>query len=61
MRARLERILPEYSVPELAAYAVPHQRRYSTPKLRTFVDFLGANFGDRPHWDRGLTDAGNIA
>lgn len=58
---RLQRVLPEYSVPELSAYAVFHQRRHSAPKLRAFVDFLAANFGDRPHWDRGLADTGSIA
>lgn len=51
---RLVRVLPEYSVPPLSAYAVYHQRRHGAAKLNAFVDFLVANFGDAPHWDRGL-------
>jgi DNA-binding transcriptional LysR family regulator len=39
-QGRLLRLLPEYPVPSLTLYAVYPSRRYLSPKVRTFVDFL---------------------
>jgi DNA-binding transcriptional LysR family regulator len=45
-------ILPGYAPDELAIHAVyPHSRHLSV-KVRSFVDFLVARFGQRPEWDR---------
>jgi len=45
-------ILPGYAPDELVIQAVyPHSRHLSV-KVRSFVDFLVARFGQRPEWDR---------
>jgi DNA-binding transcriptional LysR family regulator len=49
---RLVPILPGYVPDELAIHAVyPHSRHLSV-KVRSFVDFLVARFGQQPEWDR---------
>ena len=48
---RLVPILPGYAPDELAIHAVyPHSRHLSV-KVRSFVDFLVARFGQQPEWD----------
>jgi hypothetical protein len=32
------------------------ERRNLPPKVRAFVDFLGAKFGPEPYWNDGLDD-----
>jgi DNA-binding transcriptional LysR family regulator len=49
---RLAVVLNDYSVPEIGVYAVYPQRKYLSPKVRAFVEFLGKRFGSRPPWDR---------
>ncbi|HEX3498477.1 MAG TPA: LysR family transcriptional regulator [Stellaceae bacterium] len=45
-------ILPGYAPDELVIQAVyPHSRHLSV-KVRSFVEFLVARFGQRPEWDR---------
>jgi DNA-binding transcriptional LysR family regulator len=43
-RARLRRVLPEWSVPEVPVHAVFASARYLTPKVRAFIDLAAANF-----------------
>ena len=49
---RLERILPDYRLPELGIHAVYPQRDHVPPKVRAFVDFLAQRFGKRPEWEK---------
>ncbi len=52
---RLERVLPDWRVAEEASvHAVYPAGRYLSPKVRAFVDFLAARFGDPPYWDEGI-------
>jgi DNA-binding transcriptional LysR family regulator len=51
---RLVRVLADYEAPMLSVYAVYQQRRHTPPKVRAFVDFLAATFGDPPVWEREL-------
>ena len=45
-------ILPGYTADELVIQAVyPHSRHLSA-KVRSFIDFLAARFGQEPEWDR---------
>lgn len=48
---RLQVLLSDYRIQELAVYAVYPQRRYLAPKVRAFVDFLAERFGPKPYWD----------
>lgn len=48
---RLGTILPEYSFGESAVHALYAPSRYLAAKVRVFIDFLVARFGDRPTWD----------
>lgn len=49
---RLQIVLPDYCLPEISIYAVFPSRRYVSAKVRTFVEYLSAYFGDVPQWDR---------
>ncbi len=51
---RLKRVLAAFAAPTLGVHAVYPQRRHVPPKVRAFVDFLAARFGDPPYWDREL-------
>jgi len=51
---RLVQVLPEYSIGALNVYAIYAHRQFLSNKVRAFVDFLGAYFGETPYWDRGL-------
>lgn len=54
-RGDMVRILPEWTPPALAVYAVYPHRRHLATKVRMFVDFLAEQFGqERPYWDDGL-------
>jgi DNA-binding transcriptional LysR family regulator len=48
---RLQVILPEYKVADLAVYAVYPHRQYLSAKVRTFIDYLDSYFGSPPYWD----------
>ncbi len=56
---RLRVVLRDFTPDDSAIYAVYPSRRYLTPKVRTFIDFLVARFGPEPYWDTesGLCDA----
>ena len=49
---RLQIVLQDYCLPEISVYAVFPSRRYVSAKVRTFVEYLAAYFGDEPQWDR---------
>ncbi|MGN2253807.1 LysR family transcriptional regulator [Frateuria sp. GZRe12] len=49
---RLEAVLPDYSLPESAIWAVMPQRRLVPPRVRAFVDFLAEHLGEVPPWER---------
>ena len=51
---RLVRVLPGWSLPSLAIFAVYPSVRNLAPKVRGLTDFLAARFGDPPPWDAGL-------
>jgi DNA-binding transcriptional LysR family regulator len=48
---RLRQVLASYCPPEISIYAVFPSRRYLSAKVRSFVDFMAAYFGDQPEWD----------
>lgn len=49
---RLQRVLPDWSFRDTGIYAVMPQRRFVPPRVRAFVEFLEAHFGERPPWER---------
>jgi DNA-binding transcriptional LysR family regulator len=46
-QGRLELVLPGYSLPAVTLFAAYTSRRYMTPKVRTFIDFLSEALGRR--------------
>lgn len=50
---QLVELLPEYDAAELAIQAVYPSARHMPLKVRRFLDFLAAAFGNEPPWDRG--------
>ena len=50
----LVRLLPGWSIPDLTVFAVYPSVRHLSPKVRRFVDFLAARFGERPPWEAAL-------
>jgi DNA-binding transcriptional LysR family regulator len=53
---RLATLLPGYAPPEVALYAVYPPGRHLSAKLRSFVEFLAARYGEEPEWDRWCRD-----
>lgn len=51
---RLQVVLPDYSLPESAIYAVTPPRRLTLPRVRVFIDFLLERFTPMPPWERHL-------
>ncbi len=49
---RLQVVLEEFEIEELAAYAVYAHRQYLSGKVRTLVEFLLEYFGSPPYWDK---------
>lgn len=50
----LEPLLTDHHWPEFNAYALYPSARHLSQRVRVFVDFLQARFGDNPYWDRCL-------
>ena len=48
---KLRQVLPNFCPPEIAIHAVFPSRRWLSPKVRSFVDFLTEYFGGQPEWD----------
>ena len=49
---RLQRVLPCFSLPDIDVLAVYPSRRHLSAKVRVMIDFLSAEFGETPPWDR---------
>lgn len=49
---RLQPVLSDWGVRETGIHAVMPQRRFVPPRVRAFVEFLEAHFGERPPWER---------
>jgi DNA-binding transcriptional LysR family regulator len=49
---RLRQVLAEYCPPPISIHAVFPSRRYLSAKVRSFVDFMAAYFGNQPDWDQ---------
>ncbi len=47
-------ILSDFTLPELNAYIVYPQTRYTSRKIRLFIDFVIEHFGDDPYWDKDI-------
>jgi len=50
-RGRLATVLDEHAVPDNNIYAVYPERRLLPAKVKLFIDFLKATFGDPPYWE----------
>ncbi len=50
----LQQLLADYRCPALTIYALYPQRRYLSPKVKAFVEFMAQSIGDQPAWDRLL-------
>ena len=50
----LIRVMGEYSLSPIHAYAVYPQTRHLSKRVRTFIDFMIEKFGDDPSWDACL-------
>jgi DNA-binding transcriptional LysR family regulator len=48
---KLQAVLKEYRAPELSLCALYPPTRHVSVKVRAFIDFLVAHFGDKPYWD----------
>lgn len=48
---RLRALLPDYGTLELSIFLVYPQRRYLSPKVRAFADFMAERISDTPYWD----------
>jgi DNA-binding transcriptional LysR family regulator len=48
---RLVTVLDDYMAPPLPLRALYPHNRYLSAKVRVFVDFLTARFGQEPPWD----------
>ncbi|MGE5650110.1 LysR family transcriptional regulator [Noviherbaspirillum sp. UKPF54] len=47
---RLVEVLREYRLPEIGIYAVYPSRKHLSAKVRSFVDFLAAEFAQKKEW-----------
>jgi len=47
-RGELVRLLPDWEMDEQTFYAVYPRTRFTPPKVRTLVEFLGSHFGTQP-------------
>ncbi|AJD53766.1 LysR family transcriptional regulator [Thalassospira xiamenensis M-5 = DSM 17429] len=45
-------VLPDYTPPAHAVYALYPENRYLPTRVRAFVDFLVSEFGGTPPWDK---------
>jgi len=52
---RLQRVLPDYHLPDIDVLAVYPSRRHLSAKVRVMIDFLVAAFDGTPPWDRDIS------
>lgn len=55
-RGALVPLLRNYQWPELNAYAVYPPTRHLSTRVRAFVDYLIAQLGGEPYWDRAISE-----
>jgi DNA-binding transcriptional LysR family regulator len=48
---QLKVVLPDYKGQEVSVYAVYPERKYLSPKVRAFIEFLAERFSPEPYWD----------
>jgi len=48
---RLRPVLSDFEIPLHTMYALYPSTRHLSPKVRSFVDFLVGQYGDKPSWD----------
>ncbi len=48
----LVKVLPDYQIPSIAAYAIYPQNRFLPKKSRVLIDFLVDHFKDNIYWDK---------
>lgn len=48
----LESVLHDFEADPISIYAIYPHRRHLSARVRSFVDFLAARFGDNPYWDQ---------
>ena len=53
---RLRQVLSHYKLADSGIYALMPQRRLVPLRVRAFVDFLAAKFGETPPWERATAD-----
>jgi len=51
---RLVRLFPDWETDTFNAYAVYPHRKFLSPKVRSFIDFIVEYFGPQPYWDKDL-------
>ncbi|KAA5605830.1 LysR family transcriptional regulator [Roseospira marina] len=51
LAGRLECVLPEVPLPPMDAWVLYPPTRHLSHRVRTFIDFMAARFGDPPYWD----------
>lgn len=51
-RGELVRLLPQYQLPVLNAYAVYPKNRFLSQRCRVLIDLIASRFGDEPYWDQ---------
>jgi len=49
---RLERVLPEFGVPDIGIHALYPSRRFLSATVRALLEFLAGRFAGTPEWDR---------
>jgi len=49
-------VLTDYQWYAMNIYAVYPQTRHVPTRVRTFIDFLVSHFGDKPYWERFLSE-----
>ncbi|MCS3407570.1 LysR family transcriptional regulator [Serratia sp. AKBS12] len=59
-RGELEIVLREHMRPPIGMYAVFPSSKQIPAKIRAFIDFLLANLGDEPFWDRDILSRAEI-
>ncbi len=50
-RGRLVEVLPKFAAPGNDIFAVYPDRKFLPAKVRLFIDFMKAKFGDPPYWE----------
>lgn len=53
-KGELVRVMADYTIPPLNAYAIYPQTRHLSHRVRALIDFLVKRFEGTPYWDRSL-------